>query len=335
MTDTCFDISIIVPVYNRPAEVQECVGALQTATRGLRSEMILVDDGSTDDTAQVIEGLGAKVLSLDRNYGQSVARNRGAQYARAPLLLFVDSDVALAPDAVVKVVDFMNDNPQYAAVFGSYDDQPRYQGLVSQYRNLLHHFTHQIGALEASTFWAGCGAVRTAVFLAIGGFTEGPFRVEDIELGYRLRDAGHRIRLEPSIQGTHLKRWTLLSMIEIDVRRRAIPWAQLILERSEIPDTLNLRRSERHSALLSLIAIAAFVMAFFQPWSIVISITAIAVMVVLNRKLFSFLADHRSLVFAISCIPLHLLYYLYSGLSFAYVWLRVRSTFPWSVRNNL
>ena len=58
--------------------------------------------------------------------------------------------------------------------------------MVSQYRNLLHHFVHQHGHAEASTFWAGCGAIRRAAFDAVGGFDAARFprpSIEDIELG--------------------------------------------------------------------------------------------------------------------------------------------------------
>jgi GT2 family glycosyltransferase len=129
-------------------------------------------------------------------------------------------------------------------VFGSYDDQPRDKGLVSQYRNLLHHYVHQTANCDASTFWAGCGAVRRSVFTEVGGFHEN-FRpicsIDDIELGYRLRRAGHRILLDKDLQGTHLKRWTLWSVISTDITHRAIPWARLVIESKNAPNDLNLK----------------------------------------------------------------------------------------------
>ena len=88
----------------------------------------------------------------------------------------------------------------------------RAPGLVSQYRNLLHHFVHQQGDPEASTFWAGCGAVRRDAFDAVGGFDDGAFRrpsIEDIELGYRLRGGRATASASTAVSGTHLKRWTL------------------------------------------------------------------------------------------------------------------------------
>src|SRR5947207_1321887 len=81
------------------------------------------------------------------------------------------------------------------ALIGSYDESPLSAGFVSQYRNLLHCYTHQNGRREASTFWAGCGAMRRDRFVHHAGFDE-RYRypsIEDIELGVRLRQAGERI----------------------------------------------------------------------------------------------------------------------------------------------
>jgi len=81
--------------------------------------------------------------------------------------------------------------------------------------------------------WAGCGAVRRAAFVEVGGFQEGYLRpsIEDIELGYRLSESGGRIRLAAEVQVRHLKRWTLASIVRTDVWRRGVPWTELLLER--------------------------------------------------------------------------------------------------------
>ena len=98
-----------------------------------------------------------------------------------------------------------------AALFGSYDDEPGEPNFLSQYRNLLHHYVHQQGREDASTFWGGCGAIRRDVFLAIGGLTKGMFRpsVEDIELGTGSEKPATESELCKSLQVKHLKRWDL------------------------------------------------------------------------------------------------------------------------------
>ena len=177
-----------------------------------------------------------------------------------------------------------------AATFGSYDAHPRASGFVSQYRNLLHHFVHQTGRSEASTFWAGCGAVRRAAFAEVGGFDAaryGNASIEDIELGYRLRRAGHRIVLDKQLLGTHLKRWTLRSMVSTDLWRRAIPWSRLIFERSEFPADLNLKGAQRLSVALTGVATAFLALGVWRPGFLLAAIVAVAAVIVLNRNLSS------------------------------------------------
>ena len=314
-------VSVVVPVRNNAACLADCLSAL-CASAGPGAEIIVVDDASTDDTPAVAARAGVGVLRLDRNAGAGAARNLGARHASGEVLLFVDSDVVVAPDTVERVVRVLAERPDVAAVFGSYDAAPRAAGLVSQYRNLLHHFVHQHGDAEASTFWAGCGAVRRTAFGAVGGFDEGPHwqSIEDIELGYRLRAAGHRILLDREIQVTHLKRWTLASVVWTDVARRAVPWSRLLLERRPPLDHLNVKAEHRLSVALALLAAAVLPLALPHPRLLVVPLAACLGVALLNRRLLAFFARARGLAFAAATIPLLLLHYLGSGLAYLYVW---------------
>jgi Glycosyl transferase family 2 len=318
-------ISIIVPAYNDARNLRECLAALRTAATP-DSEIIVVDDASTDESAAVAERAGVRVVRLPENSGPAAGRNRGVGKALGEIVFFVDSDVAVAPDAVRRVLAVFDRHPEVAAVFGSYDASPNAPGIVSQYRNLLHHFVHQQGNPEASTFWAGCGAIRRAVFTQVGGFDEGHFRrpaVEDIELGYRLRQAGHRILLDKRLQGTHFKIWTLRSLLITDIMARAVPWSRLILERQISANDLNLKTGQRVSALLVLLGLACLILAPFRPVFLAPAGIAFLAVVGLNRTLYGFFLRHRGMWFAAAAILLHLLYYLYSTISYVSVWLAV------------
>ena len=315
-------ISVIVPVFNNTRELRECLSAL-LATASPNVEIIVVDDASTDDTPAVAAGFGVRVLRLAKNSGPGGARNHGARSAAGEILFFVDADVVVAPGALGRVARLFEDHPDVAAVFGSYDSRPRATGVISQYRNLLHHFVHQQGNAEASTFWGGCGAIRRSVFQGIGGFDAKRFprpSIEDIELGYRLRQAGYRILLDKGLQGTHLKRWSLRSVIWTDITRRAIPWSRLILESKHAPDDLNLKGGQRLSAGLVALACILFPLATLRVEFLAPAAAALLGVVVVNRELFGFFLRERGLRFTVACIPLHLLYYLYSGLSYVLVW---------------
>lgn len=315
-------MSIIVPVYNDRSNLAECLAAIRAAALP-GCEIIVVDDGSTDGSGEVARRAGAVMIRLDRNAGPAAARNQGAARARGDIVFFVDSDVAVASDAARRVADAFSADPTLAAVFGSYDATPRAPGLISQYRNLLHHFVHQQGRAEASTFWAGCGAVRRVCFLEVGGFDAGHFRhpaIEDIELGYRLRRRGYRILLDKALLGTHFKAWTLYSVLKTDIFARALPWARLVLEGGGAPNDLNLKRGQRLSGLLVLLAVGTLPLALLRPGLLGLIAVALALVVALNWPLYSFFLRARGLRFLAGALPLHWLYYLYSSLTYLAVW---------------
>jgi hypothetical protein len=322
-------LSIIVPAYNRPRELAECLAALR-ADAAPEAELIVVDDASTDETPDVGKAAGATVLRLVRNGGPGAARNHGVAHADGDVILFVDADVVVAPGAVGRIARAFADDPGLTALFGSYDDHPRAPGLVSRYRNLLHHFVHHTGRAEASTFWAGLGAVRREAFVAVGGFDAVRFprpSIEDIELGARLRRAGHRIRLDPSVQGTHLKRWTLGSMIQVDVTRRALPWARLIVETAHTPTDLNLSPSQRVTAILAGLAVLALAVTPLRPTpALGVALGALVGVAVLNRRFYALLWRRGGLPLLAAGFPLHVLYFLYSAATFAFAALEARLT---------
>ena len=321
--DAAIRVSVIVPAYNNADELSQCLSALRTAT-GAESELIVVDDASNDDVSSTAARFGARFLRLARNAAPP-PRNHGARHARGQILFFVDADVVVPNDAVIRIRTILDCHEEMGAVFGSYDSRPSAPGLVSQYRNLLHHFVHQTGKVEAATFWAGCGAVRRPAFDRVSGFDERRFphpSIEDIELGYRLRRAGYRILLDKSLQCMHLKRWTLRSIIHTDVIRRAIPWSRLILESGEAPDDLNVSGSQKASVALIGLAGLFLLMSLARLELLMLALGCVAVTIILNRDLYAFFRRAGGISFAAACIPLHLLYFMYCGLSYHYVWVQ-------------
>lgn len=263
-------ISVIIPVHNGAQTLGTCLKALAASTYPTY-ECIVVNDGSTDGSGALAAAFPVRVLDLHGGpFGAPYARNRGAEAADGGILLFLDADVAVAPHTLARVAASLT-GPSAEAVFGSYDTT-REPGFLSQYKNLFHHFIHQSGPEQASTFWTGCGAIRSATFFAIGGFDEGrrPWTCEDIELGYRLRAAGLAIAFNKDIQVRHLKRWTLRELIKSDVVDRGIPWTLLILQRRAWPDHLNLRRGQQTCAVLVYALLLAAV--FLAPLSRLVSL---------------------------------------------------------------
>ncbi|MEV7661373.1 glycosyltransferase family 2 protein [Paenarthrobacter sp. NPDC089316] len=196
-------VSVIVPGYNEAVVIGTCVESI-LASRYLKLEVILVDDGSTDSTAAIMAGLAdrnPRVRFLSQvNAGKGAALNLGIAAAKGEILLFVDADGIFAPDTVSSMLEGF-DHPEVGAVCG--DDRPvnldRLQtmmltilshvgtGLVRRALSLLHCLPIVSGNI---------GAFRSELVQHMGGFDEETLG-EDLELTWRIYRAGYRVRFQP------------------------------------------------------------------------------------------------------------------------------------------
>ena len=329
MNTTTPFMSVIVPVYQGARVLPRCLSALRASDMPEGSwELIVVDDASTDATALIAAEFADAVVRLpDRPRGPAYARNRGVEVARGEIVVFVDADVCVHVDTLRRFTSVFTYEPDVSAVFGAYDTEPEAPQLVSQYRNLLHHFVHWQSAGEAETFWGGCGAIRRQVFLEAGRYDEWSYsrpQIEDVELGHRVRALGHRILLRPEIQCTHLKRWTLRGVVTGDFRDRGVPWTRMLIQQGLATKsrTLNLRTVEKlNTVLVWLSVLALLVAALWRSW---VPVTwagiAFGIVIVLNRGLYGFFIRTRGILFALAVVPLHTLYYINNGFAVLYGW---------------
>lgn len=284
-------LSVVVPATDAPPTLPRCTAAIERAAAPPEELLVVTRPG----------------LSA------SAARNHGAADATGDVVVFVDADVEVHPDVFVRIRAAFDDDPTLTAVFGSYDAAPDDPGVVSAFRNLLHHHVHQRNAGPAETFWTGLGAVRRRAFLAAGGFDDDRYpypSIEDIELGDRLRSRGADVRLDPDIQGTHLKVWTLRSMLWTDLARRAVPWVSLQVRRRRLCGTLNCGWTHRLSAVASVAVVLAAVLA--AP---LLAGAGLASLVALNRTFYALLAQRLGPGPAVVGIGLHGLHHLVAVLS--------------------
>jgi GT2 family glycosyltransferase len=285
-------LGVVVPATDRPPTLPRCLAALEAGTRRPDTVVVLEEPASA---------------------GPAAARNLGAAGCEADVLVFVDSDVEVHPEALALIERRFAADPELGALFGAYDDDPAHPALTSRYRNLLHHHVHTEGAGAAETFWAGLGAVRRERFEAIGGFDAELFpepSVEDIELGMRLRRDGARIVLDPGVRGRHLKGWTPLSMVRTDFGRRGVPWARLLLRQGGDSTALNLGWRRRLSAASSVALLGSLLAR--QPR---LAAAALAANLVLDRDLYALLARRGGTRLLVAGIGLHQLHQLAAAAS--------------------
>jgi GT2 family glycosyltransferase len=309
-------VSVIIPFHRRLSQLERSLGAVRASMPA--AEILIAADGAVEDCRPLAHLHTAEVVHIAGPLGPAVARNRAAARAAGDILVFVDTDVVVASDAIPRLCGHLAQRPDVAGVFGAYDEQPADPGFMSRYKNLSHSYVHQQARGEALTFWAGLGAVRTSAFRSVGGFNEGIRRpsVEDIELGYRLVGAGYRLSVEPAARGCHLKRWTLWGSIVTDVRDRGVPWTQLILRHGALANDLNTTGALRWSVVLSYVFALAALGALLVPAATLVAVLALAGVFLLNREYYAWFRRREGVWFAAGVFAAHVVHHLCNGVSF-------------------
>jgi len=196
-------ISIIVPVYNEEAVIARCLESLCALNYPPeRHEVLVIDNGSTDRTAQIIQAYPVIMLTEQRR-GSYAARNTGINAARGEIMAFTDADcvvpgnwllqiaqslTALAADALLGASDGLNGNLWAEFVQRDY---AKFVQLARARDGLRHLNTRNC-------------AIRTAALRAIGGFDARLANCGDEELGVRLHQAGYRLRYAPDVRVSHI-----------------------------------------------------------------------------------------------------------------------------------
>lgn len=196
-------VSIVIPVKDRADDLRNCITSLrQLAYPQDKLEVIVVDDGSTDSTPQVAQELGAVVVeSGEVGGGPALARNKGAAVAGGEILAFIDSDCTADEDWLAELLPAFSDE-KLAAVGGWVDGMhqgsalDRYEAVMSSL-NLGRR--EMSGGAGGDTFYLpSCNLLmRKSAFTAAGGFRTELHVGEDVDLTWRLRDAGWKIQYMP------------------------------------------------------------------------------------------------------------------------------------------
>jgi glycosyltransferase involved in cell wall biosynthesis len=305
-------ISVIIPVFNGESTLGSCLSCV-FASEFKDFEVIVVDDHSSDNSRSVARLLPCRLVELSRNGGAAAARNAGAAIASGSILFFLDADILVQPDSLERVSTILDEHQELAAVFGSFQADTIAQNFFSQYKNLVHHHTHQTSRAQATTFASGFGAIRAEVFRQLGGFDPAQRFLEDIELGYRMNRSGYRVLLDKQLQTTHCKRYTFASLTRSDFFGRAIPWTLLMLEQRTFQNDLNTRTNNLLSIPVSAVILAAPLSLHF-PWIGVAVFAMVGLLIALNYRFLRFLFDRKGLRFTLAAIAMTWYAYLYSGL---------------------
>ena len=195
------EVSVIIPTYNRWWILKKSLEALfnQNYPKD-KYEIILIDDGSTDDTKTMIESLSPsckfKYLRNEKRMGIPRTRNRGIRKARGEYIIFTDSDVVVIPDFIAQHMSY-HKKYQDVIVNGELIWVPSFKQIGKKRKSIFD--------LSFSPFDTANVSVARKHLLEVGGFDEDllAYGWQDLELGYRLRKAGVKCKKNRHALGYH------------------------------------------------------------------------------------------------------------------------------------
>lgn len=307
-------LSIVVPVRNGEVSLAQTLRAIRDSDFGNQDfELIVVDDSSSDRSAAIAARYADKVVRLtgDRS-GLAYARNRGAELAHGDAIAFIDSDVMILPDTLARMHTYLDERSGLAAISTALDSQPRASNFISQYWSLLLHFGDKTHPGVCGHFSSRCGMVRRSALMAIGMYDEWKFgtgTLEGVELGLRFERAGYDVLLDPAIQVTALKHWTLSTVFREVWNRSALLARSLGYQRTRMrtPGDVVFTLSRAAIPALAMLGTAALSAAFLPtpaewPARVVMIVAAI---VLTNFSVLRFFAQERGFAFAFAVAPVH------------------------------
>jgi hypothetical protein len=239
---------------------------------------------------------------------------------------FINADVLVRSDTLSRMLAALEEHPDLDAISARSDSEPTATNFISQYWNLLLHLGEKWYPGIGGNFGSGCGAIRRPVLMATGMYDEWRFgtgTLEGVDFGQRLQRSGHDVLLSADLQITHLKRWTLASVLKEAWTRSALLSRSLGYQRtrasvpSDVVFTLS-RAAIPALAILSTIALSA---AFLpDPTWPLKAASLLAVGVLLNLQLLRSFARRRGALFAIASAPVHFCLQAVSALGLCAGW---------------
>jgi len=223
-------VSVIIPAYNASSLIEECLTALQNQTYPLEDyEIIVVNDGSTDDTGDIAQSAGVKVVHQE-NQGPAMARNCGVTHAVGEIIVFTDSDCIASENFLTEMIRPFSD-PAVVGVKGAYrTKQTRLWARFAQVEFMERYV--KLSRSESIDFVDSyAAAFRKRVFQKVGGF-DPHFPVannEDVDLSYKIAGMGHPMVFNPDAIVYHTHPDSMKTYLKLKFSRAY--WRMLVYRR--------------------------------------------------------------------------------------------------------
>jgi glycosyltransferase involved in cell wall biosynthesis len=300
-------VSVVIPNYNYAEVLGLCLRSVQAQTYEA-IEIILVDDHSTDDSVRVARSLGISPIELPANGGVCAARNAGVARARGDIIFFLDSDVALAPEAVAIAVDILRSDPGIGAVCGNYDTVPLIRGhLVEEYRNLFRRWWMGRADGGSVSGFLNCAilAVPAKVWAEVGPWSTELIHSEGTVVIERLTSR-YDVRLDSRVLGRHDDDATLgIALRKVFIRtHQHVPF---FLQRKRVAGVVGSSESGASLAAVLMVLSLLLPLVLGIPLLLVVPAALLGGYLVMDARLYGYVFRTRGVPFGLFFLGMHFL----------------------------
>jgi len=294
------EVSVIIPILNSATTLENCLQAVRGSSYK-DYELIAVNDASDDDSGRIAEKFADFLVTHRQTRGEGASRNSGAKTAKGNILVFLDSDVVIKPDALGRTVEYFKRHKSVVALSGRLSKEHPNNNFFSQYKNLYMYYIFGLLPERVNFLYGSIHAIRKNDFME---YSENTSRLAaDTELGLKFINRGQEIAFLKDLEVVHFKKHNFLSFLKNDFK---IPfaWIQIFIEQQGIKQLFKNNLGFAHSPkkqIISIIvsflilALGIFVVvnrAFLYPLFLLI-----IAYYMLNRKFLAFLTKEKGYLF--------------------------------------
>lgn len=301
-------ISIIIPNFNGANTLRQCLTAAM-AVDDDAFEVIVVDDGSEDNSAEIIKEFPCRLIQLEKQAGASRARNVGAENSHGEILFFTDSDCLIQADALSVIRRTMAAHNAEVLIGGTYTLQSYDSRFFSQFQSVFINYSETKHLQQPDYIASHALVIDANTFRQSGGFDENFLPIlEDVEFSHRMRRAGKQLQIEPLLQVQHFFNYSLFDSLR-NAMRKTKYWVMYSLRNR---DLLSDSGTASHELKVNVVCFYLSILFLYTLLGLDVSAALfglcllMAINLTVNRKLFQAFYDANGSLFTLAAS----LYYL-------------------------
>lgn len=304
-------ISIIIPNFNGANTLRQCLTAA-TRVNDQAFEIIVVDDGSLDNSVEIIKEFPCRLIQLAQRAGASRARNVGAENSHGEILFFTDSDCVVPTDALSVIRQSMAACSPDVLIGGTYTLQPFDSQFFSRFQSIFVNYSETKHSRDPDYLASHALAIDADTFRLSGGFSEDFLPIlEDVEFSHRMRRSGKQLRIEPHLKVQHIFNYSLFDSLR-NAMRKTKYWVMYSLQNQ---DLLSDSGTASHELKVNVVSFYLSILFLYALLGLDVSAAffglclLMAINLTVNRKLFQAFYDANGSLFALGSSLYYLLGY--------------------------